>query len=174
MTKALASGLGNANQSLATTKRSHASEGDTGSSLLEGLKFAAEDFGLDLYNTVTAIFVAPVHGAQQGGASGFVKGVGQGLAQTVISAASTGVDLAAHLTAALSHLLSIPLREDNPERQRLHRVIRHGEILEPYVDQRAAGQAVLHRLQRLHMTERYEDHYHLEDGTWIVLTNQQV
>jgi hypothetical protein len=175
ITKALASGLGGATNRLAMSGPStHAEKGTEARNLVEGFTFAAEDFGVDLYRTVTSIFVAPVHGAMKGGAVGFLKGVGQGIGQTAVSATAIGVDLAANITAGLGKLLELPMRDREPQPLRMSRVVRHGEVLEIYDSQRVAGQKTMQRLDHLDTHERYADHYELPTGQWIVLTNIRV
>ena len=71
----------------------HAGDGDAIKSTAQGLQFAAEDLVMDLWGTVSSIFVAPVRGAQADGVGGFVKGIGIGIGQTIASGLAVGVDL---------------------------------------------------------------------------------
>ena len=97
---ALAEGLGQLGSD------SHAAHADKVHTLAEGLQFAGEDLKHDLYMTTTSIAREAYHGAVDGGAVGFVTGLGKGVGLTAVGAVSTAVDLTKNLTAGLSHTLS--------------------------------------------------------------------
>ena len=189
---AVAEGLG------ALGAESHAAHGDKVHTLLEGLQFAGEDLKHDLYKATTSIFVAPYHGAKEGGAVGFAKGLGEGVGQTAVGAASTVVDLTANLTAGLSHLLSAPLSHDGAARLRLPRVVHRGGVVESLGldrgnERRLKGQAIVDGLRHVGMMkeefgmevegeemvvgaeEYYNDHMETtQDGQWVLLTDQSL
>ena len=188
---ALAEGLGQLGSD------SHAAHGDKVHTLVEGLQFAGEDLKHDLYMTTTSIFVAPYHGAVEGGAVGFAKGLGTGVGQTAVGAASTVVDLTKNLTAGLSHLLSAPLSSDEVARLRLPRVVHRGGVcerlgLESGNERRLKGQAIVDGMRHVGMMEEmdefgmtvegvevvvdhleyYNDHMETtQDGQWVLLTD---
>ena len=172
---------------------SKAGSGQKAHSTMQGLGFMAHDFGHDLCKTVTSIFVAPIKGAKTNGASGFVKGIGKGIVQTGVSGAALGVDLAANLTGALSHLLSNPLGHSNPNRIRLRRVVHRGGVIEHWNETRAIGQALLdvvrvHQAKHLNntidvrrkngplltMEEYYNDHFEVANGNVLILANEHI
>ncbi|RPA96557.1 UDP-Glycosyltransferase/glycogen phosphorylase [Choiromyces venosus 120613-1] len=61
--------------------------------LQSGLRAAGKEFALGVYDGVTGIVTKPYHGAKEGGAAGFVKGLGRGVAGGVLktNAATAGV-----------------------------------------------------------------------------------
>ena len=59
----------------------------------DGLKKGFMGLGSSVWGGITGIVMKPVQGAQQDGASGFVKGVGVGIAGAVVKPVSGVVDL---------------------------------------------------------------------------------
>ena len=54
------------------------------SGIQSGLRAAGEEFTLGIYDGVTGLFLQPYNGAKQGGALGFVQGLGKGLGGFVL------------------------------------------------------------------------------------------
>lgn len=67
----MADTLGGGNRAADSTEKPHG--------VLGGLGHGAAGVGKGLFNGVTGVFVKPVEGAMQGGALGFVEGVGKGV-----------------------------------------------------------------------------------------------
>lgn len=60
----------------------------------EGVILGLRDFGVGLYKGITGVVTAPIKGAMKEGASGFIKGVGIGVAGVIIKPVVGVADLA--------------------------------------------------------------------------------
>lgn len=61
-----------------------------------GLKTAGKEFGVGLYDGITGLVTQPVTGAKQGGAGGFLKGLGRGIAGIVVKPSAAAYALPAY------------------------------------------------------------------------------
>lgn len=60
----------------------------------EGILVSSKGLGQSVFEGVTGVFTKPLEGAQQGGVTGFAKGVGHGLVGVVTRPVSGVVDFA--------------------------------------------------------------------------------
>jgi hypothetical protein len=61
-----------------------------------GLRTAGKEFGVGLFDGISGLVTQPISGAKQGGAGGFLKGVGRGIAGVVVKPSAAAYALPAY------------------------------------------------------------------------------
>jgi hypothetical protein len=61
-----------------------------------GLRTAGKEFGMGLFDGISGLVTQPVNGAKQGGAGGFLKGIGKGIAGVVVKPSAAAYALPAY------------------------------------------------------------------------------
>ncbi len=84
----------------------------------------------------------PLEGAEQGGAGGFLKGVGKGLVGAITKPAVGVFDLASNVTEGMRNTTMV-FDQNDIDRVRLPRYIANDGIVRPYSDREALGQTWL-------------------------------
>jgi hypothetical protein len=64
--------------------------------LQSGLRTAGKEFGVGLFDGISGLVTQPISGAKQGGAGGFLKGVGRGIAGVVVKPSAAAYALPAY------------------------------------------------------------------------------
>lgn len=70
----------------------------------EGFVLGFRDLGVGLYKGITGVVTAPVEGAMRGGATGFLKGVGIGMAGVLIKPVIGVADLATRTAEGITNM----------------------------------------------------------------------
>eukprot|EP00897_Mesotaenium_endlicherianum_P008373 jgi/Mesen1/7564/ME000392S06833 len=160
----------------------------------DGLREGGEALAKSLFRGVTGIVTKPMEGARSQGVEGFMSGVGKGLIGVAAQPVSGVLDLVSKtadgvnatrlkLSAAMSAKLAL-------ERRRLPRAIRGDNVLRPYDDYSARGQAILQLAERgalfgsalfdvkergkFAMTDAYEEHHNLPRRHTLMITHRRV
>ncbi|XP_059643008.1 uncharacterized protein LOC132284858 [Cornus florida] len=146
-----------------------------------------------LFRGVTGILTKPLEGAKSSGVEGFVQGVGKGIIGAAAQPVSGVLDLLSKTTeganAVRMKITSAITSEDQLLRRRLPRVIGGDNLLRPYDENKAQGQAILHLAQsgsffgqvdlfkvrgKFALSDAYEDHFFLPKGKILVVTHRRV
>ncbi|CAI9779714.1 unnamed protein product [Fraxinus pennsylvanica] len=146
-----------------------------------------------LFRGVTGILTKPLEGAKASGVEGFVQGVGKGLIGAAAQPVSGVLDLLSKTTeganAMRMKIASAIASEDQLLRRRLPRVISGDNLLRPYDEYKARGQATLQLAEsgsffgqvdlfkvrgKFALTDAYEDHFALPKGRIIMVTHRRV
>ncbi|XP_078179744.1 uncharacterized protein LOC144573852 isoform X2 [Carex rostrata] len=145
------------------------------------------------FRGVTGILTKPLEGAKATGVEGFVSGVGKGLIGVAAQPVSGVLDLFAKTTeganAVKNKISSAIMAEEQISRRRLPRVIGGDNLLRPYDEHKATGQAILQLAEcgtflgqvdlfkvrgKFAFTDAYEDHYLLPKGKFLLVTHHRV
>ncbi|XP_051130647.1 uncharacterized protein LOC127251100 isoform X2 [Andrographis paniculata] len=146
-----------------------------------------------LFRGVTGILTKPLEGAKASGVEGFVQGVGKGLIGAAAQPVSGVLDLLSKTTeganAMRMKITSAIASDDQLLRRRLPRAIGGDNLLRPYDDYKAQGQAILQLAEcgsffvqvdlfkvrgKFALTDAYEDHFSLPKGRIILVTHRRV
>ncbi|XP_058093613.1 uncharacterized protein LOC131239768 [Magnolia sinica] len=146
-----------------------------------------------LFRGVTGILTKPLEGAKSSGVEGFVQGVGKGIIGAAAQPVSGVLDLLSKTTeganAVRMKITSAITSEEQLLRRRLPRVISADNLLRPYDDYRAQGQAILQLAEsgtffgqvdlfkvrgKFALSDAYEDHFLLPKGKIVVVTHRRV
>ncbi|XP_071939359.1 uncharacterized protein [Coffea arabica] len=146
-----------------------------------------------LFRGVTGILTKPLEGAKASGVEGFVQGVGKGLIGAAAQPVSGVLDLLSKTTeganAVRMKIASAIASEDQLLRRRLPRAINGDNLLRPYDEYKAQGQAMLQLAEsgsffsqvdlfkvraKFALTDAYEDHFLLPKGRIVVITHRRV
>ncbi|KAL6576075.1 hypothetical protein OROHE_000546 [Orobanche hederae] len=146
-----------------------------------------------IFRGVTGILTKPLEGAKASGVEGFVQGVGKGLIGAAAQPVSGVLDLLSKTTeganAMRMKIASAIASEDQLLRRRLPRVISGDNLIRPYDEKKAQGQAILQLAEsgsffvqvdlfkvrgKFALTDAYEDHFPLPKGRIILVTHRRV
>lgn len=150
-------------------------------------------FAKGLFRGVTGILTKPLEGAKASGVEGFVQGVGKGIIGAAAQPVSGVLDLLSKTTeganAVRMKIASAIASEDQLLRRRLPRVIHGDNLLRPYDEYKARGQAILQLAEcgsffgqvdlfrvrgKFALTDAYEDHFLLPKGRIVVITHRRI
>ncbi|XP_047337153.1 uncharacterized protein LOC124940662 [Impatiens glandulifera] len=150
-------------------------------------------FAKGLFRGVTGILTKPLEGAKASGVEGFVQGVGKGIIGAAAQPVSGVLDLLSKTTeganAMRMKIASAIASEDQLLRRRLPRVISGDNLLRPYDEYKAQGQAILQLAEsgsffsqvdlfkvraKFALTDAYEDHFLLPKGKILIVTHRRV
>ncbi|XP_073012998.1 uncharacterized protein [Typha latifolia] len=150
-------------------------------------------FAKGLFRGVTGILTKPLEGAKSTGVEGFVQGVGKGLIGAAAQPMSGVLDLLSKTTeganAVRMKISSAIMAEEQLLRKRLPRVIGGDNLLRPYNEYKAEGQAVLQLAEsgsflgqvdlfkvrgKFALSDAYEDHFTLPKGKILLVTHRRV
>ncbi|KAJ3675683.1 hypothetical protein LUZ60_004725 [Juncus effusus] len=162
---------------------------DFGDVIREGGGALAKGF----FRGVTGILTKPLEGAKATGVEGFVSGVGKGLIGAAAQPVSGVLDLLSKTTeganAVKNKISSVIMAEEQLQRRRLPRVIGGDNLLRPFDEYKAAGQAILQLAEcgtflgqvdlfkvrgKFAFTDAYEDHFMLPKGKVLLVTHRRV
>lgn len=162
---------------------------DIGDVIREGGGALAKGF----FRGVTGILTKPLEGAKSSGVEGFVQGVGKGLIGAAAQPVSGVLDLLSKTTeganAVRMKISSAITSEEQLLRIRLPRVIGGDNLLRPYDEYKASGQAILQLAEcgtflgqvdlfkvrgKFAFTDAYEDHFLLPKGKILLVTHRRV
>nr|GEV02157.1 vacuolar protein sorting-associated protein 62 [Tanacetum cinerariifolium] len=146
-----------------------------------------------LFRGVTGILTKPLEGAKASGVEGFVQGVGKGIIGAAAQPVSGVLDLLSKTTeganAMRMKIAAAITSEDLLLRRRLPRVISGDNLLKPYDDYRAQGQAILQLAEsgsfflqvdlfkvrgKFALSDAYEDHFSLRKDKILLVTHRRV
>nr|CAD1836498.1 unnamed protein product [Ananas comosus var. bracteatus] len=146
-----------------------------------------------LFRGVTGILTKPIEGAKSSGVEGFVQGVGKGIIGAAAQPVSGVLDLLSKTTeganAVRMKISSAIMAEEQLIRKRLPRVIGGDNLLRPYDEEKAAGQAILQLAEsgsflgqvdlfkvrgKFAFSDAYEDHFLLPKGRIVLVTHRRV
>lgn len=146
-----------------------------------------------LFRGVTGILTKPLEGAKASGVEGFVQGVGKGIIGAAAQPVSGVLDLLSKTTeganAMRMKIAAAITSEDLLLRRRLPRVISGDNLLRPYDDYRAQGQAILQLAEsgsfflqvdlfkvrgKFALSDAYEDHFSLRKDKILLVTHRRV
>ncbi|KAH7682946.1 Vacuolar protein sorting-associated protein 13 [Dioscorea alata] len=162
---------------------------DIGDVIREGGGALAKGF----FRGVTGILTKPLEGAKSSGVEGFVQGVGKGIIGAAAQPVSGVLDLLSKTTeganAVKMKIASAITSEDQLLRKRLPRVIGGDNLLRPYDEFKATGQAILQLAEsgaffgqvdlfkvrgKFAFSDAYEDHFLLPKGKVLLVTHRRV
>ncbi|KAJ1696999.1 hypothetical protein LUZ63_005511 [Rhynchospora breviuscula] len=145
------------------------------------------------FRGVTGILTKPLEGAKATGVEGFVSGVGKGLIGAAAQPVSGVLDLLSKTTeganAVKNKISSAIMAEEQLTRRRLPRAIGGDNLLRPFDEYKAAGQAILQLAEcgtflgqvdlfkvrgKFAFTDAYEDHHLLPKGKVLLVTHHRV
>ncbi|KAN0063379.1 Vacuolar protein sorting-associated protein 13 [Thecaphora frezii] len=140
---------------------------------LYGITAGANSFFTSVASGFEGLALRPLEGAEQGGAGGFLKGVGKGLVGAITKPAVGVFDLASNVTEGMRNT-TVVFDQNDIDRVRLPRFIASDGIVRPYSDREALGQTWLKNVDngRL-MKEHYVAHVDVgsnEGDSVIMLT----
>ncbi|CAL9040995.1 unnamed protein product [Musa banksii] len=146
-----------------------------------------------LFRGVTGILTKPLEGAKTSGVEGFVQGVGKGLIGAATQPVSGVLDLLSKTTeganAVRMKISSAIMSEEQLLRKRLPRAIGGDNLLRPYDEYKAQGQAILQFAEcgtffgqvdlfkvrgKFALSDAYEDHFMLPKGKILLVTHRRV
>ncbi|XP_042405096.1 vacuolar protein sorting-associated protein 13C-like [Zingiber officinale] len=146
-----------------------------------------------LFRGVTGILTKPLEGAKSSGVEGFVQGVGKGLIGAATQPVSGVLDLLSKTTeganAVRMRIASAIMSEEQLLRKRLPRAIGGDNLLRPYDEYKAQGQAILQLAEcgtffgqvdlfkvrgKFALSDAYEDHFLLPKGKILLVTHRRV
>ncbi|PWN54382.1 hypothetical protein IE53DRAFT_157097 [Violaceomyces palustris] len=125
---------------------------------LYGITAGANSFFTSVASGFEGLALRPLEGAEQGGAGGFLKGVGKGLVGAITKPAVGVFDLASNVSEGMRNT-TVVFDQSDIDRVRLPRFIASDGIVRPYSDREALGQTWLKNVDngRL-MKEHYVAH----------------
>lgn len=109
---------------------------------LYGITAGANSFFTSVASGFEGLALRPLEGAEQGGAGGFLKGVGKGLVGAITKPAVGVFDLASNVTEGMRNTTMV-FDQNDIDRVRLPRYIAADGIVRPYSDREALGQTWL-------------------------------
>ncbi|SPO25926.1 related to VPS13 - involved in regulating membrane traffic [Ustilago trichophora] len=109
---------------------------------LYGITAGANSFFTSVASGFEGLALRPLEGAEQGGAGGFLKGVGKGLVGAITKPAVGVFDLASNVTEGMRNTTMV-FDQNDIDRVRLPRYIASDGIVRPYSDREALGQTWL-------------------------------
>lgn len=109
---------------------------------LYGITAGANSFFTSVASGFEGLALRPLEGAEQGGAGGFLKGVGKGLVGAITKPAVGVFDLASNVTEGMRNTTMV-FDQNDIDRVRLPRYIGSDGIVRPYSDREALGQTWL-------------------------------
>lgn len=109
---------------------------------LYGITAGANSFFTSVASGFEGLALRPLEGAEQGGAGGFLKGVGKGLVGAITKPAVGVFDLASNVTEGMRNTTMV-FDQNDIDRVRLPRYIANDGIVRPYSDREALGQTWL-------------------------------
>ncbi|KAM1609645.1 hypothetical protein ACFXTN_020154 [Malus domestica] len=146
-----------------------------------------------LFRGVTGILTKPLEGAKNSGVEGFVQGVGKGLIGAAAQPVSGVLDLLSKTTeganAMRMKIASAITSDEQLLRRRLPRVIGGDNLIRPYDEYKAQGQAILQLAEsgsfflqvdlfkvrgKFALSDAYEDHFLLRKGRILLVTHRRV
>ncbi|XP_047948182.1 uncharacterized protein LOC125194160 isoform X1 [Salvia hispanica] len=144
-----------------------------------------------IFRGVTGILTKPLEGAKASGVEGFVQGVGKGIIGAAAQPVSGVLDLLSKTTeganAMRMKIAAAIASEDQLLRRRLPRAIGGDNLLRPYDEYKAKGQAILQLAEsgsflvdmfkvrgKFALTDAYEDHFALPKGRIVMVTHRRV
>ncbi|EPQ26496.1 uncharacterized protein PFL1_05818 [Pseudozyma flocculosa PF-1] len=144
---------------------------------LYGITAGANSFFTSVASGFEGLALRPLEGAEQGGAGGFLKGVGKGLVGAITKPAVGVFDLASNVTEGMRNT-TVVFDQNDIDRVRLPRFIASDGIVRPYSDREALGQTWLKNVDngRL-MKEHYVAHVDVgstEGDSVIMLTVSRI
>lgn len=124
---------------------------------LFGLGYGLKEFGEGLIKGVAGIVYQPIKGAQEDGAAGFLKGVGQGLIGVVVKPTVGALDMVQRTTEGIKNTTSSA--DQNRKRRRPPRFIDRDRLLRVYDIEKAQMQSLLHQLEGgAYKKQKYSSH----------------
>ncbi|SNX84266.1 related to VPS13 - involved in regulating membrane traffic [Melanopsichium pennsylvanicum] len=109
---------------------------------LYGITAGANSLFTSVASGFEGLALRPLEGAEQGGAGGFLKGVGKGLVGAITKPAVGVFDLASNVTEGMRNTTMV-FDQNDIDRVRLPRYIANDGIVRPYSDREALGQTWL-------------------------------
>lgn len=109
---------------------------------LYGITAGANSFFTSVASGFEGLALRPLEGAEQGGAGGFLKGVGKGLVGAITKPVVGVFDLASNVTEGMRNTTMV-FDQNDIDRVRLPRYIASDGIVRPYSDREALGQTWL-------------------------------
>ncbi|PWZ02331.1 hypothetical protein BCV70DRAFT_172197 [Testicularia cyperi] len=138
---------------------------------LYGITAGANSFFTSVASGFEGLALRPLEGAEQGGAGGFLKGVGKGLVGAITKPAVGVFDLASNVTEGMRNTTMV-FDQNDIDRVRLPRYIANDGIVRPYSDREALGQTWLKNVDngRL-MKDSYVAHVDVgsQDGDSVIM-----
>ncbi|CAF1542330.1 unnamed protein product [Adineta steineri] len=126
-------------------------------------------------NGVTGVVIKPVSGAKEGGASGFVKGLGKGFIGLVTKPTGGVVDFA---STSLDLIKRTAQQEEVVRRVRYPRHVGHDGLVRPYICHEAMGFFILNKLKngKYAKTDTYVAHITCSDNppSWLLATSKRL
>ena len=129
---------------------------------LYGITTGANSFFTSIASGFEGLALKPLEGAEQGGAGGFLKGVGKGLVGAITKPAVGVFDLASNVTEGVRNTTQV-FDQNDIDRVRLPRFIASDGIVRPHSDREALGQTWLKNVDNGRLMK---DHYvaHVDVG----------
>ncbi len=125
---------------------------------LYGITTGANSFFTSVASGFEGLALKPLEGAEQGGAGGFLKGVGKGLVGAITKPAVGVFDLASNVTEGMRNT-TLVFDQNDIDRVRLPRFIASDGIVRPYSEREALGQTWLKNVDNgRFMKEHYVAH----------------
>jgi vacuolar protein sorting-associated protein 13A/C len=129
---------------------------------LFGLGYGLKEFGEGLVKGIGGIVYQPIKGAQEDGAAGFFKGIGQGLIGVVVKPTVGALDMVQRTTEGIKNTTSSA--DQNRKRRRPPRYIDRDRVLRIYDLEKAQMQSLLHQLEGgAYKKHKYSSHIYLEN-----------
>lgn len=141
---------------------------------LYGVTAGANSFFTSVASGFEGLALKPLEGAEQGGAGGFLKGVGKGLVGAITKPAVGVFDLASNVTEGMRNT-TVVFDQNDIDRVRLPRFVASDGIVRPYSDREALGQTWLKNVDngRL-MKEHYVAHVDAGGDNVIMITVSRI
>jgi vacuolar protein sorting-associated protein 13A/C len=129
---------------------------------LYGITTGANSFFTSIASGFEGLALKPLEGAEQGGAGGFLKGVGKGLVGAITKPAVGVFDLASNVTEGVRNTTQV-FDQNDIDRVRLPRFVASDGIVRPHSDREALGQTWLKNVDNGRLMK---DHYvaHVDVG----------
>lgn len=112
---------------------------------LYGITVGANSLVTSVASGIEGLALRPLEGAEDGGASGFMQGLGRGLVGVVTKPAAGLFDMASSITEGLRNTTQV-FDQNTIDRVRLPRFIASDQLVRPYSEREALGQMWLQTL----------------------------
>lgn len=106
---------------------------------LYGITVGANALFTSVASGIEGLALRPLEGAEQGGATGFIQGIGRGLVGAVTKPAAGFFDMASSITEGLRNT-TLVFEQNQIDRVRLPRFIARDRTIRPYSEREALGQ----------------------------------
>ncbi|KAI6240270.1 Vacuolar protein sorting-associated protein 13C [Aphelenchoides fujianensis] len=139
----------------------------------EGISRSADAVRQGVVGGVTGVFTKPIEGARQGGAGGFVKGLGKGLVGVVLRPASGVVDFA---SGTINSVRSVATGSKTVEPIRPTRFIPLDHIVRPFNHAEACGYKIFRDTDNGYYadTDNFIGHAFIDERNVFIITDRRV